>query len=192
MATSKFVLAVTVNTNAATVAASIAPNTGTNSHTTGADAWSCIDNICKFLQQEVLGRGASVVYFDTAVAASTTGTFTGAPTAEDTVTVNGVAFTAKSSGATGNQFNIGSTPTLTAANLAAAINASTTAGVAGTVFASSSAGVVTFYSAVPGTAGKSIVLSESADNFTLADTTLSTGGTQSHSTVISAGATQAV
>lgn len=188
---SKFVLAVTVNTDAATVAASIGPNTGTNPHTTGADAWSCIDEICKFIQAEVLGRGASIVYFDTAVAASTTGTFTGVPSNNETMTVNGVTFTAKTSGATGNQFNIGADVTTTAANLAAAINASTTAGVAGTVFASSAAGVVTFYAAVPGAAGKNIPMTESLSNFTLADTTLSTGGTQAHSTTISAGATQA-
>lgn len=39
--------------------------------------------------------------------ASLAGTFTGDPTANDTITVADTAFTAKDSGATGNQFNIG-------------------------------------------------------------------------------------
>jgi hypothetical protein len=48
---------------------------------------------------------------------------------------------------------------------------------------------VTFFALVPGVAGKNIPMAESLSNFTLADTTLSTGGTQAHSGIISAGAT---
>lgn len=188
---SKIVLSITFNTDANSVAASIAPNTGTNPHTGTADAWSWVSNLCRFIEGECMGRGVSVVYYDTAVAAKTTGTFTGAPTAAQTITVNGVAFTARASGAGANEFNIGGSVTATAANLAAAINASTTAGIVGTVGASSSAGVVTFYALVPGSAGKNIPISESLDNFTLSDTTFSTGGTQAHSNIISAGATTA-
>ena len=44
----------------------------------------------------------------------------------DTVAINGVIFTAVAGGATGNQFNVGTTTTLTATNLAATLNASTT------------------------------------------------------------------
>lgn len=46
--------------------------------------------------------------------------------AADTVTICGVTFTAIASGATGNQFNVGVTAALTAANLAATMNANTT------------------------------------------------------------------
>lgn len=45
--------------------------------------------------------------------------------ATDTLTVNGVTFTAVSSGATGNQFNVGSTDEITAENLASIVQAST-------------------------------------------------------------------
>lgn len=187
---SKFVLVVQTNNDAATTAGEIAPSTSVpgSPYTPGAGAWSAIDNIGKFLQSEAAaGRGINIRYFDTAVSASTTGTFTGAPTAAQTMTVNGVTFTARASGAVANEFNIGGSVTATAANLAAAINASTTAGVINTVGATSALGVVTFYAIVPGSAGKNIPMTESLDNFTLADTTLSTGGTQAHNATLSAG-----
>lgn len=184
---SKFVLVCNTNNDAATTASEIAPNVASNPGSTGAGAWEAIGSMADFIRTQLLGRGINVVYFDTAVSASTTGTFTDAPTAAQTITINGVTFTARDSGATGNEFNIGSSVTATAANLAAAINASTTAGIIGTVGASSNAGVVTFYAIVPGSAGKNIPISESLDNFTLSDTTFSTGGTQAHSTILSAG-----
>jgi phage tail sheath gpL-like len=113
-----------------------------------------------------------------AVQASKTGTFTGNPTAADTVTVNGVAFTARASGAVANEYNIGADATANAAALAASINASVTAGIVDVVLASSALGVITFKSKQAGKVGNSIVLSESTGNFTLAGTVLA-GGTQS-------------
>jgi hypothetical protein len=62
-------------------------------------------------------------------------TFAGQPSNDETCVINGVTFTAKTSGATGDQFNIGSTLYVTATNLAAAINASTTAGIVSNVTA---------------------------------------------------------
>jgi len=73
--------------------------------------------------------------------------------ATNTAIINGVTFTAVAAGATGNQFNVGGTDTITAANLAAAINASVTALVAGYVTATSAAAVVTVSSAFYGLAG---------------------------------------
>lgn len=184
---SKFVMVCETNNDAATTASEIAPNVASNPLTTGASAWNAINNMASFIQTQVLGRGIKVTYFDTAVSASTTGTFTDAPVAAQTMSINGVTFTARASGAVANEFNIGSTVTATATNLAAAINASVTAGIIGTVGATSSLGTVTFFALVPGSAGKNIPISESLDNFTLADTTFSTGGTQAHSTILSAG-----
>lgn len=184
---SKFVLVVNTNNDAATTASEIAPNVAANAHTTGADAGNTIRSIAAFLETQVNGRGINVVYFDTAVSASTTGTFTGDPTAADTITVNGVVFTARASGAAANEFNIGGTPTLNATNLAAAINASVSTGIVGTVGASSSLGVVTFFAIVPGSAGLNIPITESLDQFTLAAVTFSTGGTQAHTSTLSAG-----
>nr|MBA3777403.1 hypothetical protein [Betaproteobacteria bacterium] len=73
--------------------------------------------------------------------------------ATNTVTINGVTFTAVAAGATGNQFNVGGTDTITAANLAAAINASVTALIPGYVVATSLATVVTVTSAFPSIGG---------------------------------------
>lgn len=69
------------------------------------------------------------------VAAYSVGTFTGQPTAADTLTLGGQAITARASGAIVNEFNIGATTQLTAQNLVAAINASTTEAVSDTVYA---------------------------------------------------------
>lgn len=55
--------------------------------------------------------------------------------ATNKVTINGHDFTAVASGASGDQFNVGVSDTATAANAAAAINASTTSGVAGLFYA---------------------------------------------------------
>lgn len=186
---SKLVLVIEVNDDAATVASALAP-TGVagNPFNAGADAWSWVNQLGSWIEgQQLSGRGILISYADTGVSASTTGTFTGAPTAADTITINGVVFTARASGAVADEFNIGSTVTATASALVAAINASTTTGILNTVRATSAAGVVTFYSVVPGPGGKNIPITESLDNFTLAAVTLSTGGTQAHNATIEAG-----
>jgi len=161
---------------------------GGSSNTTGAGAWETVRQIARYIEgQAEAGGGILIRYADTAVVASTTGTFTGAPTAGDTITVNGVAFTARATVTLANEFAIGSSVTATASNLVTAIQASTTTGVINTVGATSAAGAVTFFSIVPGPVGKNIILSESCNNFTLADTTMSTGGTQAHNATIQAG-----
>lgn len=112
-----------------------------------------------------------------AVAANKAGTFSGVPTQGDTVTVNGTAFEARDSGATGNQFNKGASATAAAANLAAAINASATDGVSGVVSASSVGAVITISCLIPGVIGNSITISESGSSFSFAGgaTALSAG-----------------
>jgi hypothetical protein len=97
------------------------------------------------------------VGFDSGVQASGTATLTAA-VATNAVTINGVAFTAVAAGAVGNQFNVGANDTATAANLAASINASVTAGIVGVVTASSVANVVTIKAVSPGTAGNQLTL----------------------------------
>jgi hypothetical protein len=91
--------------------------------------------------------------------------------ATDTVTINGVVFTAVSSGATGNQFNIGGSDTITATNLARAINASTTANVINVVFATSAANVVTVTAVQPGLQGNMNTLAASNHAFISGGTT---------------------
>lgn len=101
----------------------------------------------------------------------TTGLFAGTATgtitlasmvATDTVTVNGVTFTCMASGAVGNQFNVGGTDTLTAVALAAAINASATAGINTIVTATSALAVVTVNALYPGYLGNAVTLAISA------------------------------
>jgi phage tail sheath gpL-like len=99
-----------------------------------------------------------------AVKATATITFTGAPSDNETCSIGNVTFTAKTSGATGNEFNIGTSVAITASNLANAINANTTLNKFLT--ASSNAGVVTLTCEVPGLIGNALQLSEALSNAT--------------------------
>lgn len=110
-------------------------------------------------------------------AAYAAGTFTlTSVIATDAISINGVTFTCVASGATGNQFNVGASDTLTAVNLAAAINASVTALVSGYVVATSALTVVTVTSAFPGLAGNQTLIA-SADGTIVATGARLTGGT---------------
>ena len=81
----------------------------------------------------------------------------------DTITINGTVFTAKTSNATGNQFNLGSSDTQAAANAAAAINASATAIVSNVVIATSAGALLTIGAAKEqGTVGNLMTLAISA------------------------------
>lgn len=95
--------------------------------------------------------------------ATLTVTSTG-PTNTETFVIAGTTFTAVTSGATGNQFNINATPATVAANIVAAVNGSATAAVTGSVVASAVAGVVTFTAKVAGEIGNGLVLTESLTN----------------------------
>lgn len=120
-------------------------------------------------------------------------TLTGQPVAGETVTINGVVITARASGATGAEFNIGATFADTAANLAALINGTPdsadpytsmpvygTAPLAGTgVTANAVGGVVTLHAVAPGTAGNAITTTETLTNATAAAATLTGGAAES-------------
>lgn len=109
-------------------------------------------------------------------ATAASGTFTLATViATDEVVINGVTFACVASGATGNQFNVGGSDTITAANLAAAINASVTALVAGVVTATSAAAVVTVSAVETGLTGNAITISSPDATITASGARL-TGG----------------
>lgn len=99
------------------------------------------------------------------VQASGTVTFSAAATANDTILINGVTFTAKASGAVGNQFNVGTAASTSASNFATAVNASVTSLVSGYVSASASAGTgqVTLTSAFYGLSGNQCTTAEGVD-----------------------------
>jgi hypothetical protein len=110
------------------------------------------------------GNAQATVAFGTgAVKASGTITFSGVGAASDTVLINGVTFTARASGATGDEWNVGASATLSGAALAAAINASATALVSGYVTASAAGGVVTISAARPGILGNCVTIAEGVD-----------------------------
>lgn len=98
-----------------------------------------------------------------AVQATATITFSDHATANDTLIINGVTFTAKASGAGANEFNVGASATASATNLAAAINASVTALIPNYVTASSALGVVTLTSAFYGISGNLTTCAEGVD-----------------------------
>lgn len=183
---SKFVLVVNTNNDGATTASEIAPNVSGNAHTTGADAWAAIDNLGAFFQKQSMGRGINVVMWDTAVAASGTGTFTGTATADQTMKIAGVTFTAKASpNENSQQYLVSADVSLGAASLVRAINNSSL--LDGVVTATSSLGVVTITSDIPGLIGNGIsTIDVDTGNFTFAADNLS-GGTQTHYSTLSAG-----
>ena len=130
-----------------------------------ADAkYAMPDHLSNYLH--ALGGGvrkASLEVDAAMVYASGTITFSAVASANDTLLVNGVTFTAKASGAGANEFNIGASATASATNLAASINASVTALVSGYVTAASAAGVVTVSAARAGTAGNTSTIAEGVD-----------------------------
>jgi len=110
-----------------------------------------------------------------ALQAASTGTFTGAATADQTMTIGGVTFTAKASpDESANEYLVSATVALEAASLARSINAST--GLAGVVTADSALGVVTITAVNPGTAGNAVgTVNIDTSNFTFAHATLVAG-----------------
>lgn len=127
------------------------------------------NNFIKSLSRSLHGNSGAELQIlnDDAVAAFATVTFSDTATANDTILVNGVTFTAKSSGASGNEFNIGASATASALALSNAINASATAAVASFVKASPAAGVVTVTAKNAGVAGNTITLAEGVDGGTV-------------------------
>lgn len=89
-------------------------------------------------------------------------TSTGSAVDGETFTLCNVVFTAKSSGATGNQFDVSMTVGTQATNIANAINGSSD--LVGIVTASAALGVVTITAVAPGALGNGLQLSESLTN----------------------------
>jgi phage tail sheath gpL-like len=81
---------------------------------------------------------------------------------DDTVTINGVVFTGKAAPAGAQQFAVNADDAVTAANLAAKINASALAKIVGVVTATSALKVVTVTAVAPGLVGNVCTLAISA------------------------------
>jgi hypothetical protein len=101
--------------------------------------------------------------------------------AADTVTIGGTTFTAETTGAVGNQFNVGGSALITGQNLAAAINAySGTSGLFSAVTTGTTTGIVTVTCLMPGTIGNNISVTKSAANGSWSHTTFFAGGTDAN------------
>ncbi len=139
------------------------------------------EGLDKMIGDMVNGAQASYTKISTgAVQAHGTGTFTGAATANQTMTIAGVTFTAKASpDEAADEYLVSATVALEAASLARAINASTTASPL--VYATSALGVVTITAVQPGVTGNFIpTVDVDTANFTFAQALLASGsnGTQ--------------
>jgi hypothetical protein len=146
------------------------------------------NNIINYLTALVGGsKAASIEVKLGAIKASLLGTFTGDPTAAQALTINGVTFTARASGAVANEFNIATGANGTA--LAAAINASVTAGIVGIVSATAPTAQTCLVTCiVPGVIGNAVTCTENMDNFSLAGSaTKLAGGTDGTATTLSLG-----
>lgn len=153
--------------------------------TNGDPQWA-IRRLAYYISEQAAGYGAKALVTLGAVRAAHTWTFAGLPLNNETCTLNGVTFTAKTSGATGNQFNIGADANATAVNFAAAVNASATAGITGVVTAAvTGTGVVTVYAITPGVFGNYLLAPTEA----LTNVTVSawSGGNDSQTTTLAVG-----
>jgi hypothetical protein len=101
--------------------------------------------------------------------------FTGQPVANDTFTINGVVFTAKASGAAGNQFNIGASLTLSIDALAAVLNASVDPKVSVATYANAAGTGLSVTYDTKDYAGNAFTLAEACATATVSAATL-TGG----------------
>ncbi len=122
-----------------------------------------INNFHDFVGGCIGGNYSGIFAFKVgAIQATGAITSTGAATAAETLTVCNVVFTARASGASGNEFNLSATVGTQATNIATAINAS--ADLTGIVTASAALGVVTVTSVVPGLIGNGLALSDAMTN----------------------------
>lgn len=120
------------------------------------DAFS-IQRIADYVRGLTTGKGVLAIAGIGGTNATSTITFSGAPVAAETCSINGTTFTARATNTgVNNEFQIGGSVSITAANLAAAVNASTSATIKGIVRATSSSGVVTLTSVLSGVLGNSL------------------------------------
>lgn len=134
------------------------------------------DNVAKKIGYLGSKRYVRISVVSQGTAASGTATILAGLVADEVVTIAGHAFTAKASGATGDQFNIGASEAATAANLAAAIRASVTAGIAGVVTAAAADAIVTITAIATGAVGNAITLTKTGDHLAVSGTGTLAGG----------------
>jgi hypothetical protein len=111
--------------------------------------------------------------------------FSAQPAVNSTIAINGTAFTAVASGATGNQFNIGANLAATLTNIVTVLNASVVAGILAATYAQTGGNTLTITHDTLGLSGNSFTLAASTapvSNGTVSAATL-TGGANGHTYV---------
>lgn len=140
-----------------------------------------VQRLAQYFKGQTGGNYTSGIQMDLtigSVAATATLTVsTTGPTNAETMSLLGTTFTAVTSGATGNQFNISATASVVATNIANAINNSATAVVTKNVSAAAVGAVVTLTAKTPGTIGNFLDLTESLTNVALVAFAGGTDGT---------------
>lgn len=103
-------------------------------------------------------------------------TFSGNPANGDTVTINGTAITFVTSGATGNQINIGASLAVTQQSLMTFLQASADVNLTKVLYSWPNSGSVIYvYSVLTGTAGNAYTLTKTSTAITVSGATLSGG-----------------
>jgi phage tail sheath gpL-like len=120
-------------------------------------------------------RHTSIIGDIAGVAASGTLTFTGQPTANQTVTIGGTVVTFVASGATGPQVNIGASATATVAALLAFLQGSTDANISKATYAASGTLAITVTYGLSGQVGNAFTLATTVTGATVSGATLSGG-----------------
>jgi hypothetical protein len=148
------------------------------------EAHTSIKGMVNYLQGILGGvRSGSISLYNGAVQNTAVLTVSAGGSANDeTMVLCGVTFTAKTSGATGNEFNISATAATQAANMVAAFNAS--ADLTGIVTASNVLGVITITATLPGKFGNALVVTESLANVAVT-TSFATSAAGSNGTIYS-------
>lgn len=166
------VMTLVVQTNNNSVATYLLPNNSTTASNPSGNM-RVLKEIRNFFGDLVRGSwNSNTLVIQGGVYASVTATLASV-IATNTVVIGGVTLTCVNSGGTSVQFNKGTTDTITATNLAAAINALTT--VNKVVQATSSGATVTIVSLYPGTIGNLITTTAGGGTITVAATL--SGGT---------------
>ena len=185
---SQFTVVVKDARDTATVRSDILPEfsglTNTAIAVNQGDAWAACDHIGRYFGKAATGAISVNVTVQTGVASSGTATFS-TVVATNTVVIGGVTFTGHDSTTTGVQFLTGVTDAVSAASLAAKVNANTTTNKL--VVASAAGAVVTFTSIAPGTVGNFVTLTASGVPVAVTGSGYLAGGTVADQVVISEG-----
>jgi len=168
---------ITVNDSTGFNGTDLAERLSVSTSEPNAEANNLINYVAGLTSGAMMGNMTVSVSSSALVAA--TGTVTASSVqAGDTVTINGVVFTATTSAAGANQFNIGASNTTCAAAIVTSIAASTTALIQGFISASSALGVVTLTAIPKGVVGNAYTLvSSNGTRLAVSGSGRLTGGT---------------